>query len=42
MYHAWERQKMCTIVWLENTRSRRRWEDNIKMYVRETAWEGVD
>jgi hypothetical protein len=41
---------MCTTFWLENLsgrkrslgRPRRRWEDNIRMDIREVEWEGVD
>jgi hypothetical protein len=38
---------MHTIFWLENLkrplrRLRHRWEDNIRMYLRETGWEGMD
>jgi hypothetical protein len=39
---------MYTVIWLENRRGRdnleegRRWEDNIRMDLREIGWEGVD
>jgi hypothetical protein len=36
---------MPTIFWLENLkggRRRRRWEDNIRMDLGETGWEGMD
>jgi len=38
---------MYTIFWLENlkrplTRTRHRWEDNIRMALTEIGWEGVD
>jgi hypothetical protein len=39
---------MYTILWLKNLKEdttwkpRRRWEDNIRMDLRETVWEGVD
>jgi hypothetical protein len=42
MQHAWERGEMHTIFWFEKpeekrqlVRSRRRWKDNIRMYLRE-------
>jgi hypothetical protein len=40
---------MHTIFWFENLKGRdhsedlgRRWEDNIRIDLRETGWEGVD
>jgi hypothetical protein len=47
--HAWERREMLTVFWLGNLkgkgslrRRRRRWEDDIRMNLREIRWEGVD
>jgi hypothetical protein len=50
MWHAWERGETCTGFWWESPkekrlgRSRRRWEDGIKLDLREIGWGvcGVD
>jgi hypothetical protein len=49
MWHAWERTGKCTRVWWESPggkrpleRPRRRWEDGIKMDLRETGWGDVE
>jgi hypothetical protein len=46
-FYPLERWGVLTIFWLENMkrpllRRRCRWEDNIRMDLRETEWEGVD
>jgi hypothetical protein len=38
MWHAWERGETCTGFWWG--RPRRRWEDGIKMDLREIGWGG--
>jgi hypothetical protein len=45
MWHAWERRGMCTRFWWEKPggkrpfeRPRHRWEDEIRMDLRETDW----
>jgi hypothetical protein len=46
--HTWERDEIHTKFWLEYLerralgRSRHRWEDNIRMKLREIGWEDVD
>jgi hypothetical protein len=49
MWHAWERREKCTTFWWESPKerdrsikTRRRWEDGIKMDLRETCLCGVD
>jgi hypothetical protein len=48
MWHAWERREKCTRFWWENPkerplgRPRRRWEDGIRMDLREIGLGGVD
>jgi hypothetical protein len=44
MWHAWERRGKFTAFWWENQkeRPRRRWEDGIRMDLRETGWRSVD
>jgi len=50
MQQAWERLKMHTKFCLANLKGRdhvqdlhiHRWEENIRMDLRETGWEGVD
>jgi hypothetical protein len=48
MRWAWDRKEMHIIFWLENLegrdhlKSRRRWEDNIRMDLREIEWNGVE
>jgi hypothetical protein len=45
MWHAWERTEKCTRFWWESQKEtdnledpRRRWEDGIRMDLRETGW----
>jgi hypothetical protein len=45
MWHAWERGETCTGFWWESPREkrplerpRRRWEDGIKIDLREIGW----
>jgi hypothetical protein len=38
-YHAWEKREMYT---KPLGRHRHRWEDNIKMHLREIGYEGMD
>jgi hypothetical protein len=41
MWHVWERREKCARFWWrkETTRkTRRRWEDGIRMDLRETGW----
>jgi hypothetical protein len=47
MWHAGERGENCIVFWWESTegkrpleRPRRRWEDGIKMYLKEIGWGG--
>jgi hypothetical protein len=47
MWHAWGRGEVFTGFWLERSEGKRplgrprlRWEDNIKMYLRETGING--
>jgi hypothetical protein len=47
MWHAWERGETCTGFWWESPkgkrpleRPKRRWEDGIKMDLREIGWGG--
>jgi hypothetical protein len=48
MWHAWERREKCTGFWSERQgkrplgRPRRRWEDGIRMDLREIGLGGVD
>jgi hypothetical protein len=49
MWHAWERREKCTRFWWENPegkrplgRPRHRWEDGIRMDLREIDLGGVD
>jgi hypothetical protein len=49
MWHAWEREEMCTGFWWESPkekipvgRPRSRWEDGIKMDLRKIGWRGVE
>jgi hypothetical protein len=49
MWHAWERRENCTRIWWESTKerdrsekSRRRWEDGIRMDLREIGFGGAD
>jgi hypothetical protein len=49
MWHAWERRKKCTRFWwgkpegkIPLGRPRRRWEDGIRMDLREIGLRGVD
>jgi hypothetical protein len=47
MWHAWETREKCTRLWWESPkerelgRPRRRWEDGMKMDVREIGWGDV-
>jgi hypothetical protein len=45
MWHAWKRGETCTVFWWESPkeksplgRPRRRWEDGIKMDIKEIGW----
>jgi hypothetical protein len=49
MWHAWERGETCTLFWWESPkekrpleRPRRRWEDGIRMDLRDIGWGGVE
>jgi hypothetical protein len=49
MWHAWKRRENCTMFWWESPnerdyllRPRRRWEDGIRMDLREIGLGGVD
>jgi hypothetical protein len=49
MWHAWERREKCTRFWWESQKERDhwedqgvRWEDGIRMDLRETGLGGVD
>jgi hypothetical protein len=46
MWHAWVRREVFTGSWLGGNRPlgrpRRRWEDNIKLYLREIGIDGVN
>jgi hypothetical protein len=49
MWHAWERGGTCKGFWWESPKGKRalgrprcRWEDGLKMDLRETGWRGVE
>jgi hypothetical protein len=42
MWHAWERGETCTGGKRPLGRPRRRWEDGIRMVLREIGWGGVE
>jgi hypothetical protein len=42
MWHAWERREKCTRFWWESPKERDRWEDGIRMDLREIGLGGVD
>jgi hypothetical protein len=44
MWHAWERREKCTRFWWESPkeRPRRRWEDGVRMDLREIDLRGVE
>jgi hypothetical protein len=44
MWHTWGREEVFTGLWLGGTKGRPmyRWEDNIKMYLREIGINGVN
>jgi hypothetical protein len=47
MWHAWESGEVCIGFWWESPREKalgrpgRRWEDGVKMDLREVGWGGV-
>jgi hypothetical protein len=47
MWHAWESREKCTRFWWESPKrslgkTRSRWEDGIRLDLRETGWGCVD
>jgi hypothetical protein len=41
MWHAWEKREKCARFWWESLRekaTRKRWEDGIRMDLRESGW----